>query len=84
MTEAEVYAELTGLFRQVFRNPAIELSAASTPETIAGWDSFKYVEIIVTLESMHDIEIDALELDEMESVGDLVRVVVQRTSPPAG
>ena len=50
MTEAEIYVELTRLFRQVFRNETIESNAASTAETINGWDSFKFVEIIVTIE----------------------------------
>ena len=84
MTEAEVYAELTRLFRQVFRNETIVLDAGSNAATIAGWDSFKFVEIIVTIEGLYDIEIDALELDELENVGDLVGVVLRRTAAKAG
>jgi acyl carrier protein len=83
MTEAEVYAELTRLFRQVFRNETIVLDAGSSAATIAGWDSFKFVEIIVTIEGLYDIEIDALELDELENVGDLVGVVLRRTAAKA-
>jgi len=84
MTEADVYAELTQLFRQVFRNPAIELEAASTAATIGGWDSFKFVDLVMTIERSYGIRIDALSLDELESVGDLVRLVLRLTAARAG
>ncbi len=51
MTSRDAILEtLTRIFRDVFRNETIELHAGSTPDTIAGWDSFKYVSVIVALE----------------------------------
>ncbi len=80
MTEAEVYAALTRLFRQVFRTEAIELNAGSTVANFAGWDSFKFAEIIVSLEAEYDIEFDAAELDALEDIRDLARLVVKRVA----
>ncbi len=78
MTEAEVYAALTRLFRQIFRNETIELNAASSVATLAGWDSFKFAEIIVALEADYDIKFDAAELDALEDIRDLAGLVMKR------
>ena len=81
MTEAEVYVALTRLFRQVFRTEAIELNAASSVATLAGWDSFKFAEIVVALEAEYNIEFDAAELDALEDIRDLIGLVMKHVAP---
>lgn len=75
ITQDDIYAELTVTFREIFRDPKIVLRPESTPETIAGWDSFKYVSVLVALESAYTIELDGPELDHVQNVGELVALI---------
>ena len=75
MTDDEIYAELTSIFREVFGNEGIELNPQSTADTIVGWDSFKFVEVIIAIESRFGIELKASEIDAIEKVGDLASMI---------
>jgi len=71
----DIYAELTLTFRDIFRDTRIILRPESTPETIAGWDSFKYVSVLVAIEAAYNIELDGPELDNVQNVGELVALI---------
>ncbi len=78
-----VYATLAAIFRRVFGREPGALDAGATSQTIAGWDSFRYVEIIVELETTYGIELDGPEIDEVHTVGDLVALVLAKTGARA-
>ena len=74
-----VYATLRTIFARVFEREQGLLDADATSQTIAGWDSFRYIEVIVELETIYGIELDGPEIDEVHTVGDLVRLVQHKT-----
>ena len=74
MDESDLYAALTEIFRDVFMRD-VALNPALTARDVPGWDSFKQIEIIVALEERYAIKFNTRELDALESVGDLVRVL---------
>jgi acyl carrier protein len=78
MPEAEIYAALEDIFRDVFMRDDITLSAAMTAKDLEGWDSFKQIEIIIAVESRYHIKFNTRELDSLLSVGDLVRVIANK------
>ena len=73
-SEAEVTEALAGIFAEVFGRE-IALAPALTAKDVAGWDSFKQIEIIMATEERYGIRFSTRELDSLQSVGDLVRVV---------
>jgi acyl carrier protein len=73
-TVAEVTEALAGIFAEVFGRE-IPLSPALTAKDVAGWDSFKQIEIIMATEERYGIRFSTRELDSLQSVGDLVAVV---------
>ncbi len=75
---AQILETLAGIMRQVFRRPDMVVDATATSQTLAGWDSFRYVEIIVALEAAYGIELDGPEIDEVRNVGDLCRLVQRK------
>lgn len=77
-TEADVYAALTGIFRDVFDQPEMELTSELSAQDVPGWDSFKQVEILIETEERYGFVFDTPELDSLQTVGDLVRVVINR------
>lgn len=79
-TEAEIYAALTEIFRDVFVRDDLVLRPELTAKDVNGWDSFKQVEIIITTEERFGIKMTTRELDSLRNVGDLARVVAEKAA----
>jgi len=79
VTEAEIYKSMTEIFHEVFMRDDIVLSPELTAKDVTGWDSFKQVEIIISSEEQYGIKFTTKELDNLQSVGDLVSLVKQKT-----
>ncbi|MBV9018581.1 MAG: acyl carrier protein [Alphaproteobacteria bacterium] len=79
MTEAEIYAALDEIFRDVFLRDDIKLTPELSANDVVGWDSFKQIEIILAVEGRYGIKFNTRELDSLHNVGDLVRVIAAKT-----
>jgi len=79
-TEADVYGALTEIFHDVFMRDDLVLQAELTAKDVAGWDSFKQIEIIMDTEERFGIKMSTREIDSLQNVGDLVRVVMGKGS----
>ena len=79
MGEAEIYAALGEIFRDVFLKDDIELRPELSAKDVPGWDSFKQIDIILAVEEKYHIKLNTRELDSLHNVGDLVRVIVAKT-----
>ena len=75
MQENEVYVALTYIFRDVFMNDDMQLKPELTAKDVAGWDSFKQIEIIMACEEKWGIKFNTRELDALRCVGDLATMV---------
>jgi acyl carrier protein len=80
MNEPEVYGFLTDVFRDVFMRDDIVLRPELTAHDVAGWDSFRQIEIILATQERLGIKLSTKELDRLERVGDLVELIVAKTS----
>lgn len=80
MQEAEVYTQLTEMFRDVFLREDIELRPELTAKDVPGWDSFKQIEIIIGLEEKYGIKFHTRDLDGLRNVGDLAHAVLAKTT----
>lgn len=78
--EADIYAALSETFADVFQRP-VELHAGLTARDVQGWDSFKQIEIIMATEERFGIRFTTKELDSLQSVGDLARVIAGKLPP---
>ena len=75
MSQADIYAALADIFRDVFLREDIAITPGLTAKDVADWDSFKQIEIILAVESQYHIKFNTKELDSLQSVGDLARVI---------
>jgi acyl carrier protein len=80
MSEAEIYAALDAIFRDVFLRDDIELRPELSAKDVPGWDSFKQIDIILAIEAKYHVKFSTRELDSLNNVGDLVRVVGTKTA----
>jgi len=78
-SDAEIYARLTQVFKDVFRRDDIVLTPQLAASDVPGWDSFRQVEIILAVEQRFAITLSSDDVDELENTGDLVRTIATKT-----
>ena len=55
-------------------------AAGLAAKDVAGWDSFKQIEIIMATEERFGIRFSTRDLDRLQTVGDLIAVVAAKTA----
>ena len=78
MTNAEIQQKLTAVFRDVFDDPALEISETTTANDVAGWDSIMHVNLIVAVEKAFGITFTTKDVKTLANVGDLIRLIARR------
>ncbi len=73
--DTEIYTALTEIFHDVFLRDDIVLTPELSAKDVKGWDSFKQIEIIMATEERFGIQLNTREIDSLQQVGDLVKVV---------
>jgi acyl carrier protein len=78
MTEAEIYERLNSVFHAVFFDDAIQVNAETAAPDVEGWDSVAHVNLMVAVESEFGIEFTTQELESMDTVGDMARLIAAK------
>jgi acyl carrier protein len=78
MTEGNIYSVLTEIFQDVFMRDDLVLTPTLSAKDVAGWDSFKQIEIVIATEERFGIKLRTRELDGLQNVGDLVSVIMNK------
>ena len=74
-TSQNLIDQLTPIFRDVFSQPDLMLTPDASSATIAGWDSFSHINLVLELETKFNVSFSTKELGEMSQVGDLVTLL---------
>ena len=69
---SDLASELQEVFRQVFNRKDLVVTPETTARDVAGWDSLKHIELIVSLEARFGVKFKTYEIGRMESVADLL------------
>lgn len=64
----------------VFQVPPKDISANSSPKTIASWDSIQQLNLILALEQEFGIQFQPEELDRIHSIGDVASLLEVKIS----
>jgi acyl carrier protein len=78
--QATIYAVLTEIFNDVFMVDDMKLTPELSAKDVAGWDSFKQIEIMVSVEERFGVKLNTREIDSLRNVGDLVAVIARKTA----
>ena len=81
MTETEILSGLTQVFRDVFDDDDIVLSADTTAADIEGWDSQTHVNLIVAAEVRFGVRFRTAELETLRDVGQFARLIQAKLGP---
>ena len=78
MSDKEIHLKLTEVFRDVFDDNALEITAATTAADVPGWDSLTHINLICAIEKAFRLAFTTKEVKALTKVGDLVDLVARR------
>jgi len=79
MTEAECLTALTALFRDVFDEPELVISPATTAADVEAWDSMTHISLMAAVEQRFGVRFRSAEVEKLASVGALVKAILAKT-----
>jgi acyl carrier protein len=79
MDEAQIYARLSDIFKDVFDEDSIEVTADLSAKDVDAWDSLAHIRLILTVEKAFKVKFSTSELGKLENVGGLVALIKART-----
>jgi acyl carrier protein len=72
MTDAEILGVFTSVLRDLLDDDSIELEMSTMRPDVAGWDSFAYVNFIVSIEMEFGIKFAVADVESFVTVGDIL------------
>ena len=75
MQSAEIYEQLTGIFRDVLNDESLRLTPELTAAEVPQWDSFNHINIVVATETQFGIKFKTAELEQLRNVGQFVDLI---------
>ncbi len=78
MTIPEIMEQLTAVFRDVFDDEDIVLTATTTAEDIEDWDSIEHISLIAAVESTFGMRFQMKEVSCMRNVGEMAEIIQSR------
>ncbi len=78
MQKSDIYARLTGIFRDTFDDDSIVLKPEMTAADIAEWDSFNHINLIVATEAKFNIKFQTAEIESLKNVGHFVELIEKK------
>ena len=70
-----ILAEITDIARLVFDDSSLELTLDTTSDDIPYWDSLNHISLVVEAECRFNVRFGTVEVEEMKSIGELVRLI---------
>lgn len=78
MSKEEVLERLTMVFRSVFDDEEIVLTAETTAADIDDWDSLEHINLLVAVEQEFNIKFNMNEVSNMKNVGEMIDIIISR------
>lgn len=67
------------IFRDVFDNPNLQITEATSPVNFAEWDSLAMVQIVLATEAEFGVRLTTDEVSDISSVADILAFMSRRT-----
>ncbi len=78
MTRDEVFSKLNEVFRDVFDDEEISVTAETNADDIEDWDSLSHINLVVAVEKEFGVKFSMGETQKMKNVGEMVDLILQR------
>jgi len=72
MEKTDILNAIQEIFREVFDNEEIIVTAETVAEDIEEWDSLSHVQLIVALEKVFNVKLTSKEILSWDNVGEMI------------
>ena len=80
MEKEEIYERLNNVFRDIFDDESIVVTAETTSKDIEDWDSLEHINLIVAVEQEFGIKFNMNEVTTMKNVGEMADIIMSRVN----
>ena len=80
MNQPEIYERLQAIFRDLFDEPGLVLTADTTARDVERWDSLSHVDMMVMVEEAFGIRFSTREVTGLANVGALAQVIGRKAA----
>ena len=77
---SDLWTKLHAVFRDVFDDDALTVTAQTTARDVPGWDSLNHVNLIVAVEKAFGIKLTTREATTLANVGELAALVEKKVT----
>lgn len=78
MNNEDIIKRLNEVFRDVFGDPSISVTAATTSSDIEDWDSIEHINLIGAVEEEFGMRFKMREVSGMKNVGEMIAIIAER------
>jgi acyl carrier protein len=75
----DIKEQLQVIFREVFKDPNLEINPDMTAHQVAQWDSITHLVMISKVEEVFKVKMKLKELMKLKNVGDLLSLLTEKT-----
>ena len=78
MNANEIIPRLNSVFRDIFGDDSISVTADTTSADIEDWDSLAHINLMDAVEHEFGLRFKMREVSSMKNVGDLIMLIAER------
>ncbi|MBR0797162.1 acyl carrier protein [Bradyrhizobium jicamae] len=79
MDQAQIYTQLTSVFRDVFDEDDLALKPQTTADDVDGWDSLTHIRLVLAVSKAFGVKFSASEIGSLKNVGEFVDLIQKKT-----
>jgi acyl carrier protein len=76
----EIFRKVNKIAAALFDVPAARITAESNPDTLEAWDSVQQLNLVLELEQEFNVSLDPDDIEQMQSIGAIVRIIEAKQS----
>jgi acyl carrier protein len=80
MSTDTIYADLTGIFRDVFDDEGIVVTPLLTADDVDEWDSLSHIRLVLAVERKFGLKFSAAEVSRLKNVGEFAALIVSKAA----
>ena len=75
MTREQIIEKLLPMVREVFDNPTLVIDESMSPDTVDGWTSLAFMQLLAKVEETFGVKFKIFELVGIHTLGDLMAAI---------
>lgn len=80
MSKEQIYEKLNEIFRDVFDDESITVTASTCSDDIEDWDSLEHINLVAAVEKEFGIKFNIAQVTGMKDVGEMVDIILEKIS----